>query len=154
MNDIVNNKYIRATSKEHGARIIQFLVENGGRNEWKNIGREGIKYFITNSGFIDCFDNFKPEGYTEMFLPEDEPKEELKRGDLVEVSFDESVWRDSIFLAEIEFAEFPFVTVFRGDEEKFNSGQPFGIYAWKHCRKVETITREEAEKQLGKRIVD
>ena len=148
MNDIVKNKYIRATSKEHGARIIQFLVENGGRNPYNLKGRDGFAYYITPSGHAESFKDFRPNGYTEMFLPE-----ELNRGDLVEVSDDGESWEDRIFLADIEGTKSPFICVINIDEEAFISGREFDVAFWKYCRKVETITREEAEKQLGKRIV-
>ena len=153
INDIVKNKYIRATSDEHGKRIIEFLVENGGVNRYNLKGRKGYAYYITFNGYAESFKDFKPNGYTEMFLPEDEPKDELKRGDLVEVSDESGVWKERIFLAEIDGSRSPFICVAKGCEEKFNLGKKFYTMEWKHCRKVETITREEAEKQLGKRIV-
>lgn len=85
INDIVKNKYISATSDEHGRKIIQFLVENGGNNISLFKGVGGCAYYINSVGDIDSFRVTEtPKSYTEMFLPEDEPKDELKRGDLVE----------------------------------------------------------------------
>lgn len=150
INERVKNKYIRATSDEHGARIIQFLVENGGRNKSGWAGESHLIYFIDKNGVVDFFYNKHEilEGYTEMHLPE-----ELKRGDMVEVSSDGDTWRERIFITEIEGANYPFLCVSDITEGDFHSGKTFSISIWKHCRKVETITREEAEKQLGKKIV-
>ena len=121
INERVKNKYIRATSDEHGARIIQFLVENGGRNEYECLGLSGYVYSITKEGVIVGWEEeLVPPTYTEMHLPE-----ELKRGDLVEVSDDGEKWVESIFLAEIEGAENPFATIYRYDQDKFKSGIPF-----------------------------
>ncbi len=153
INDIVKNKYIRATSDEHGKRIIEFLVENGGRNPYNLKGLNGFSYYITSKGSAESFRDNRPIGYTEMHLPSDEPKDELKRGDIVEVSDDGVTWFESIFIANIEGAKFQFVCVSQDYKAEFNSGDSFGITPWKHCRKVETITRKEAEKQLGKKIV-
>ena len=154
MNDIVKNKYIRATSDEHGKRIIDFLVENGARNIACK-GRAGV-YFIYENMTIEYFPNSAPKGYTEMFLPEDEPKDELKRGDLVEVTNKLSAWNHGVRILAgiVDGAERPFVCVIDGHENLFHSGRAFGTSSWKHCRNVETITREDAEKLIGKRIVD
>ena len=109
--------------------------------------RNGVIYHVDELGRIDCI--HKPKHYTEMQLPKEFTP---KRGDVVEVSDDGVNWVEEIFLCEIEMCCHPFACVNHFQKELFSKGEKFNVANWKHIRPIQTITKTEAEKLLGKKI--
>lgn len=138
-------KWIKET---HGSELYDDEIEDcffnypnyddfNGFKERKHTGQLSEGYtVVTESAFLAEFGNDKP-----------------KRGDVVLVrDFDYKDWVERIFLTEIEGSKFPYICVFC-EEENYKNGEKFNTCGFKQMKIIETITKEQAEKILKKRII-
>lgn len=66
---------IKVKSKEHGKKVVEYLISKGASNKNNRRGvMKGMYYFVDNDGSI-WNSWYLPDGYTETFLPEEYPKE-------------------------------------------------------------------------------
>jgi hypothetical protein len=104
---------------------------------------EGVYTFNECPGFRFSDDMF--EGLAEP---------ELKRGDLVVVSYDNLYWDKRIFLAYIKGADKPYICVCGADEARFSAGKTFGILEWRYAKpytpEKKPVTLELTDEQLEK----
>jgi len=132
---------IMSTGIDHGKKIIQYLISLGAENKCNYTGKSiGGFYFISEkNGNIDIslYFNDLPNGYEVVGLPI-EGVSEPKRGDEIWVSDTiDGNHEKRIFLAYIEGAKSPVVTVAKGDESNFKQGKPFSTVQWRYCKKIE-----------------
>jgi len=131
--------------------VIKYLNETydtGWGGDLTNIyyGYDGNNYFMGTSShkIISLFEN-KPTILTlKQFIT---MTQEFKRGELIEVS-DYKDYRDGqkrIFLTHIEGAIYPFICIANGHEDKFKSGEKFGISECKYARKIQDKPQGEIE---------
>lgn len=136
----MKNIAIKCLSTEQGKKIIQYLLSLGAKNE-SDYGGTNINafYFISEkTGNITLSHaNSLPLGYSIIELPKEEQATELKRGDEILVRDTIVNYEKRIFLAYIEGARSPVVTVAKGDESNFKQGKPFSTVQWRYYKRIE-----------------
>lgn len=129
---------IKSLNEKHGKKIINYLLSLGAKNENGYSGTNiGAFYFISQKtgNIILSNGNSLPNGYTIVELKE--TVIDLKRGDEILVSDSYSNFKKRIFLAYIDGADIPVITVAKADESSFKEGKPFSTVGWRCYKKIE-----------------
>lgn len=129
---------IKSLNAEHGKKIINYLLSLGAKNENDYSGTNvNAFYFISEkTGNITASNGILlPNGYTIVELKE--KVIDLKRGDEILVSDNYSNYKKRIFLAYINGANIPVITVANADESNFKEGKPFSTVGWRCYEKIE-----------------
>lgn len=140
-------------------KVKEFIKKEFKTNNYNNEYEQNIFHFPNyknGNGFLigKHSSNELKSGYTEA--SEDEfinSFNKPKRGDLVLVSSNNEDWNERIFLTELKGSETPIIAVSESSENSFKEGLSFNHFSWKYMKPIETITKEEAEKILNKKIV-
>jgi hypothetical protein len=75
-----------------------------------------------------------------------------KRGDIVDVSYNDKDWYERIFITELEGAEHPFIVVYGEHEDKFKIGEKFSHSTYTYMRKLiqkTRLTKEQIAEKLN-----
>ena len=130
----LENKFIKCKSREHGAKIIEYLKKYAKNVYSCNVG----VYYGIEGGEINWHLTL-PKNATEITLPDEWTP---KFGEEVWVS-DESIEdainkkKNRIFLAEIKQTASPFICVAISCEESFERGETVSAIAWRFIAKIE-----------------
>jgi len=131
---------IECLDKEHGEKIIQYFLSLGAKNPKKHKGNCLNCFYFIDKGIIDFTGSFKmiPKECKLIEIPVKKEKEKPKRGDEIWVSDTiDGNHEKRIFLAYIEGAKSPVVTVAKGDESNFKQGKPFSTVQWRYYKRIE-----------------
>ena len=149
----MKNQVIEVLDEEHGWEVIQYWKDRGVNTFFfngsccKENGLSRRYYGVIN----DCFYNYtihEVRGLGAEIITLPDPEWKPKRGDKVLVWENEGDEREAIFIAEIEGAKYPVITVAYGYEEDFKDGKTFDIAGWSYMKpyKKEVTMQEIAEK--------
>lgn len=147
---------IKCTSKEQGAKIIEYLVELGGRNEENRKGNAlDYYYYIRESNGVVGHSSELPFGYTEIQLPT--TQQIGPEGKLMWVWDGDGENPKNKKRIVIFINEFMCVAVSDGYERAFKNKKQASVCNWKHCAEIEEpepveLTMEEVCQKLGMNV--
>jgi hypothetical protein len=157
----LNNTVIKNLTPEMGKKIIKKYQDDG----WDTgIAVGGCSELMEDSfiyyGVINgIFDNYAltevQESNARIIELDHEPEFNPKRGDEVLV-WDENESRKYkvIYIATIEGARYPIVTVSLINEDRYRNGQPFNIICWDNMQPIASDPTAERKAELKKQIAE
>ena len=157
----LNNTVIKNLTPEMGDKIIKKYQDDG----WETVGLVGRTCELTKASFIyygvidGIFSNYSLKGVQKsnarIIELDHEPEFNPKRGDEVLVwDEDESNQEKVIYLATIEGAKYPIVSVTPMDERRYRTGQPFLTDLWPNMKPIVSDPKAERKAELKKQIAE
>ena len=157
----LNNTVIKNLTHEMGKKIIK-KYQNDGWDTRQLLGgcHELNKNRLIYYGVIDgIFGHYSlkqvQESNARIIELDHKPEFNPKRGDEVLVwDEDESNQEKVIYLATIEGAKYPIVSVTPMDERRYRTGQPFLTDLWPNMKPIVSDPKAERKAELKKQIAD
>jgi hypothetical protein len=157
----LNNTVIKNLTPEMGEKIIKKYQDDG----WDTgellgnaceLTKDSFIYYGVIDGIFEHYTLTEVQTSNARIIELDyEPEFSPKRGDEVFVwDNNESNQEKVIYIATIEGAKYPIVSVNSGDEDSFRNGQPFYVTHWPNMKPIVSAPTAQRKAELKKQIAE